>query len=200
MSKMNPSGPGLGRLLLAVFGTMLLVTATADEPEADGAWELSDLSLKLRARNTTSAYSTPVTKEMETLLLHTVDPDQPGVAFRCEKGKLFVILAVTPADLRKALREGVRRPRDAEVTYQIDAGEEVTEPWVSMSNGRLFMAHEFTSTSAIYHAARNGQTLVASVKGEDPVTIELPESDDELFDYYIESCKLDPEYNPNAGS
>jgi len=200
MSKMNPSGPGLGRLLLAVFGTMLLVTATAEEPEADGAWELSDLSLKLRARNTTSAYSTPVTKEMETLLLHTVDPDQPGVAFRCEKGKLFVILAVTPADLRKALREGVRRPRDAEVTYQIDAGEEVTEPWVSMSNGRLFMAHEFTSTSAIYHAARNGQTLAASVKGEDPVTIELPESDDELFDYYIESCKLDPEYNPNAGS
>ena len=172
----------------------------AEEPEADGAWEMSDLSLKLRARNTTSVYSTPVTKEMETLLLHTVDPDQPGVAFRCEKGKLFVILAVTPADLRKALREGVRRPRDAEVTYQIDAGEEVTEPWVSMSNGRLFMAHEFTSTSAIYHAARNGQTLVASVKGEDPVTIELPESDDELFDYYIESCKLDPEYNPNAGS
>ena len=200
MSKMKPSRPGLGRLLLGMFGTMLLVTAMAEEPEADGAWEMSDLSLKLRARNTTSVYNTPFTKEMETLLLHTVDPDQPGVAFRCEKGKLFVVLAVTPADLRKALREGVRRPRDAEVTYQIDAGEEVTEPWVSMSNGRLFMAHEFASTSAIYLAARNGQTLVAAVKGQDTVTIEMPESDDELFDYYIESCKLDPEYNPNAGS
>ena len=172
----------------------------ADEPDADGAWEMSDLKLKLRAKNATSAYSTPVTREMETLLLHTVDPDRPGIAFRCEKGKMYVIMAVRPADLRKALREGVRRPRDWELTYRIDGGETVTEDWVSMSNSRLFMAHNFASTAAIFHAARDGGTLEVTVKGWDPVTVEMPDSDDELFDYYVESCDLNPDYDPHAGT
>lgn len=190
----------VGSMLLGVLGMMTTPLAMADETEADGAWEMSDLNLKLRAKNTTSAYSTPVTKEMETLLLHTVDPDSPGIAFRCEKGKMYVVLAVKPADLEKALREGVRRPRDWELTYQVDDGEAVTENWVSMSNNRLYMAREFASTAAIFNAARDGATLTITVKGSDPVSVAIPESDDELFDYYIESCELDPDYNPNAGS
>ncbi len=200
MSTLKHFQLSVGGLLLAVLGTMISPPGLTGEAEADGAWEMSDLSLKLAAKNTTSAYHTPVTKEMQTLLLHTVDPDQPGIAFRCEKGRMYVTLAVKPADLRKALREGVRKPRDWELSYQIDDGETVTESWVSMSNGRLFMAHEFASTAAIFHASRNGQTLHVTVKGKDPVSFEIPESDDELFDYYVESCKLDPEYNPNAGS
>lgn len=190
----------VGKLLLVVLATTMSPFGLADEPEEDGAWEMSDLNLKLKAKNTTSAYSTPVTKEMQTLLLHTVDPDRPGIAFRCEKGKMYVTLSVKPADLRKALREGVRRPRDWELTYQIDDGEAVTEDWVSMSNNRLFMAREFASTAAIFNAARDGATLMVTVKGWDPVSLDVPESDDELFDYYIESCKLDPDNNPNAGS
>ena len=87
------------------------------------ALSMIQLVLKLKAKNATSAYHTPVTKEMQTLLLHTVDPDRPGIAFRCEKGRLYVTLAVRPADLRKALREGVVRPRDWEVTHQIDDGD-----------------------------------------------------------------------------
>jgi hypothetical protein len=47
---------------------------------------------------------------------------------------------------------------------------------------------------------RDGGTLEVTVKGWDPVTVEMPESDDELFDYYIESCGLDPDYDPDAGS
>ena len=104
------------------------------------------------------------------------------------------------ADLAKALREGVRRPRDWQLTYSIDDGAAVTEDWVSMSNSRLFMAREFASTAAIFHAARDGGTLEITVKGWDPVTIEMPDSDDELFDYYVESCNLDPDYDPNAGA
>lgn len=187
-------------LCLAVIAALVPFTSQADDAASDGAWEMSDLKLKLRAKNTTSAYSMPVTKEMETLLLNTVDPDKPGIAFRCEKGRLYLILAVRPADLSKALREGVRRPRDWEVTYRIDDGEAVTEDWVSMSNSRLFMAHQFATTAAIYHAARDGGTLEITVKGWDPVTIDIPESDDELFDHYIESCSLDPAYDPNAGT
>ncbi len=187
-------------LWLAAIAALLPFTAHAEDPASDGAWEMSDLTLKLRAKNTTSAYSMPVTREMETLLLNTVDPDEPGIAFRCEKGRLYVILAVRPADLSQALREGVRRPRDWEMTYRIDDGDAVTEDWVSMSNSRLFMAHEFATTAAIFHAARDGGTLELAVKGWDPVTVEIPESDDELFDYYIESCKLDPAYDPNAGT
>lgn len=187
-------------LALAVFAVLAPGVSVADQPDADGAWEMSDLKLKLRAKNTTSAYSTPVTKEMETLLLHTVDPDRPGIAFRCEKGRMYVILAVRPTDLRKALREGVRRPRDWELSYRIDEGEAVTEDWVSMSNSRLFMAHNFASTAAIFHAARDGGTLEVTVKGWDPVTLEVPDSDDALFDYYVESCDLDEEYDPLAGS
>lgn len=186
-------------LCLAAIAAVVPFTSLADDA-AGGAWEMSDLKLKLRAKNTTSAYSMPVTKEMETLLLNTVDPDKPGIAFRCEKGRLYLILAVRPADLSQALREGVRRPRDWEVTYRIDDGEAVTEDWVSMSNSRLFMAHQFTTTAAIYHAARDGGTLEITVKGWDPVTIDIPESEDELFDYYIESCSLDPAYDPNAGT
>lgn len=194
-----------GGLLLATLAVLLPGTTVADDAGADGPgtgefWEMSDLKLKLRAKNATSAYSTPVTKEMETLLLHTVDPDRPGIAFRCEKGRMYVILAVRAADLSKALREGVRRPRDWELTYSIDDGAAVTEDWVSMSNSRLFMAREFASTAAIFHAARDGGTLEITVKGWDPVTIEMPDSDDELFDYYVESCKLDPDYDPNAGA
>ena len=30
--------------------------------------------------------------------------------------------------------------------------------------------------------------------------VEKPESDDELFDYYVESCELDSGYDPYAGS
>lgn len=187
-------------LVLATLAMLLPGASVADDSGADGAWEMSDLKLKLRAKNTTSAYSTPVTKEMETLLLHTVDSDRPGIAFRCEKGKMYVILAVRPADLAKALRQGVRRPRDWELTYSIDNRAPVTEDWVSMSNSRLFMARRFASTAAIFNAARDGGILAITVKGSDPVTIDIPESDDELFDYYVESCKLDPAYDPNDGA
>lgn len=187
-------------LRLAAVAALLPFNVHADDAGSGDAWEMSDLTLKLSAKNTTSAYSMPVTKEMETLLLHTVDPDEPGIAFRCEKGRLYLILAVRPVDLSKALREGVRRPRDWEMTYRIDGGEAVTEDWVSMSNSRLFMAHQFATTAAIFHAARDGGTLELAVKGWDPVTVEIPESDDELFDYYIESCDLDPAYDPNARS
>ena len=186
------------QLLSAVLVATTSMATFAEEPAAESAWEMSDLTLKLRANNASSAYSTPVTKEMETLLLHTVDSDKPGVAFRCEKARLYVILTASPIDLSKALREGVRRPRDWELTYQIDDGDPVTEKWVSMSNSRLFMAHEFASTAAIFSAARDGGTLQVSIKGRDPVTIVMPESEDELFDYYIEKCELDPDYNPNA--
>jgi len=187
-------------LSLAMLAMLLLGAAVAQEPEPDDAWEMSDLKLKLRAKNATSAYSTPVTKEMETLLLHTVDPDRPGIAFRCEKGRMYVIVAVRPTDLAKALRDGVRRPRDWELTYRIGDAAPVTEAWVSMSNSRLFMAHRFASTAAIFHAARDGGTLEVTVKGWDPVIVVMPESDDELFDYYVESCDLDPDYDPDAGT
>jgi len=187
-----------GGLLLGILTTTLFSAAFADDTGADGAWEMSDLTLKLSAKNTTSAYSTPVTREMQTLLLHTIDPDKPGVAFRCEKGRLYVVLAVRPADLSKALREGVRRLRDWELTYRIADRDAVTGNWVSMNNSRLFMAHEFASTAAIFRAARDGQSLEVIVKGWDPVSIDMPESDDELFDYYIESCRLDPDYDPHA--
>ena len=191
------TAPGSGSRLLLTFAAML--ASGVAFAEDDGNWEMSDLTLKLRAKNATSAYSMPVTKEMETLLLHTVDPDRPGIAFRCEKSRLYVILAVRPEDLSKALREGVRRPRNWELTYSIDGGDAVTEDWVSMSNSRLFMAHKFASTAAIFHAARDGGTLEITVKGWDPVTVEIPTSDDELFDYYLESCQLEPDYDPNAG-
>ena len=91
-----------------------------------------------------------VTREMETLLLHTVDPGRPGIAFRCEKGRLYVLPAVRPVDLEKVLREG--------------------------------------------------GILEITVKGWDTVTVEMPESDDALFDHYIESCNLDPDFDPNAGT
>ena len=188
--------------LLAPAAIAMLLPGTyaaAAEPGAGEFWEMSDLKLKLRAKNATSAYSTPVTREMETLLLNTVETDRPGIAFRCERGKMYVILAVRPADLAKALREGVRRPRDWELTYRIDDNAPVTEDWVSMSNNRLFMARKFASTAAIFNAARDGGTLAITVRGSDPVTFEIPESDDELFDYYVESCKLDADHNPNAG-
>ena len=195
------------RLTRAMFAGMFAVIVSLVSPStvlADGhgestAWEMSDLKLKLRAKNATSAYSTPVTKEMETLLLYTVDPETPGIAFRCEKGRLYVLLSASATDLSKALREGVRRPRDWELTYQIDDADPVTENWVSMSHSRLFMAHEFASTAAIFNAARDGGTLQVTIEGRGSVTIDIPASEDDLFDYYIESCNLEAAYDPSAG-
>jgi hypothetical protein len=191
------AGPGP---LLCSLALLLAGVTMADEPAEDGHWEMSDLQLKLRAKNATSAYSMPVTREMETLLLHTVDPGRPGIAFRCEKGRLYVLLAVRPVDLEKALREGVRRPRDWPLTWRVDDGLPVTEDWVSMSNNRLFMARKPASTATIFRAARDGGILEITVKGWDTVTVEMPESDDALFDHYIESCNLDPDVDPNAGT
>ena len=37
-----------------------------------------------------------------------------------------MLLAVRPVDLEKALREGVRRPRDWQLTYRVDDSEPVT--------------------------------------------------------------------------
>ena len=187
---------------LACMALATPVTAVADGHEAEGAWEMADLELKLRAKNTTSVYSTPVTKEMETLLLYTVDPDVPGIAFRCEKGRLYVVLSASALDLSKALREGVRRPRDWEVTYQINDADPVTGKWASMSNSRLFMAHDFSSTAEIFNAARDGDggAMQVTPKGRDGARIAIPASDDELFDLYLESCKLNAGYDPRAAS
>ena len=186
------------RLLLVVFGAALLTSAAADDAMPDGPWEMSNLNLSLKARNATSAYHAPATKEVETLLLHTVDPDKPGIAFRCEKGRLFTMLAVRPSDLRKSLREGVRKPRDWTLTYKIGDAEEVTEEWVSMSNGRLYMAHETASTFAVFQAALDDETLTVTVKGKDPVSIDVPLGDSDLFDAFLDRCALDAEYDPKA--
>jgi hypothetical protein len=78
MSNLQRHQLAIGSLLIGALGMSISPLGVADEIEADGAWEMSDLNLKLRAKNTTSAYSTPVTKEMQTLLLNTVDPDKPG--------------------------------------------------------------------------------------------------------------------------
>lgn len=186
------------RLLLVVFGAALLTSAAADDAMPEGAWEMSNLNLTLKARNATSAYHLPATKEVETLLLHTVDPDKTGIAFRCEKGRLFTTLAVRPSDLRKSLREGVRKPRDWTLTYKIGDGDEVTEDWVSTSSGRLYMAHETASTFAVFRAALNGDPITVTVKGKDPVSIDVPPGDSDLFDAYLDRCALDPEYDPRA--
>lgn len=185
-------------LLLVVFGAALLTSAAADDAVPDGPWEMSNLNLSLKARNATSAYHAPATKEVETLLLHTVDPDMPGIAFRCEKGRLFTMLAVRPSDLRKSLREGVRKPRDWTLTYKIGDAEEVTEEWVSMSNGRLYMAHETASTFAVFQAALDDETLTVTVKGKDSVSIDVPPGDSDLFDAFLDRCALDAEYDPRA--
>ena len=185
-------------LLLVVFGAALLTSAAADDAVPDGPWEMSNLNLSLKARNATSAYHAPATKEVETLLLHTVDPDMPGIAFRCEKGRLFTMLAVRPSDLRKSLREGVRKPRDWTLTYKIGDAEEVTEEWVSMSNGRLYMARETASTFAVFQAALDDETLTVTVKGKDSVSIDVPPGDGDLFDAFLDRCALDAEYDPRA--
>jgi len=186
------------RQLPIIFGVALLTSAVADDAMPEGAWEMSNLNLTLKARNATSVYSYPVTKEVQTLLLHTVDPEKPGIAFRCEKGKLYTTLAVRPVDLEKALREGVRRPRDWTLTYKIGDADEVTEDWVSMSNSRLFMARETASTFAIFRAALGGDTITVTVKGNDPVSVDVPPGDSDLFDAFLALCALDPEYAPNA--
>jgi len=176
----------------------MLTSAAADETMPDGAWEMSNLNLTLKARNATSVYHAPAIKEVETLLLHTIDPDMPGIAFRCEKGRLYTMLAVRPSDLRKSLREGVRKPRDWTLTYKIGDAEEVTEEWVSMSNGRLYMAHETTSTIAVFRAALDDEAMTVTVKGKDPVTIDVPPGDSDLFDAYLDRCALDAEYDPKS--
>lgn len=186
------------RPLLVVFGATLLTSAVADDAMPDGPWEMSNLNLTLKARNATSAYHAPATKEVETLLLHTVDPDKPGIAFRCEKGRLFTMLGVRPSDLRKSLREGVRRPRDWTLTYKIGDAEDVTEEWVSMSNGRLYMAHETATTFAVFQAALDDETITVTVEGKDPVSIDVPPGDSDLFDAFLDRCALDAEYDPKA--
>jgi len=184
--------------LLSLVPTVCLSATAAAEPD-NAAWEVSDLELNVRAKNTTSVYSMPEKKSVETLLMYTTDRKKPGLAFRCEKGRLYGILSVRPANLEKALRDGVRRPRDWTLTVTIGNGQPRSEAWVSMQNGKLVMAHESGTTKELFRAARDADSVsVVTRKGKKPVIIELPAGNEAMFSDYLDRCDLDEEYDPDV--
>ena len=182
---------------IVAMAALLVVGAesAAQQPRVSGGWEMTPLNLKVKAKNTTSAYSMPDKKAVDTILLYTTDKKVPGAAFRCEKGRLFAILSMRKSDLGKALRDGVRRPRDWPLTVTIGDAPPVTEAWVSMQNGRLVMAHSAETTRALYAAARRGDVVAVKRKeGQDAVVVQMPAADSALFDDYLSACSLNPEY------
>jgi hypothetical protein len=168
----------------------LLLCASAGAADAihtDSNWNLSRMTLSSGGETKSRGFA-----------LHTTDSDAPGAAFRCDNGKLYAVLSVKAMDLRRAMSERFRRPRDREVRVRINNGAEFTEPWVSLFGGRMYMARRIATISRLFRAAMDGgHVTLARGRGE-PVAIDLPVGDRSTFDTFLRHCELRPANHPMA--
>jgi hypothetical protein len=170
------------------FLALLLLCASAgaaDVAHADSNWNLVRMTFVSGGEAKSRGFA-----------LHTTDSEAPGAAFRCDNGKLYAALSVKAMDLRRAMSERVRRPRDRDVRVRINNGEEFAEPWVSLFGGRMYMARRIGTTSELFRAAMGaGNVTIARGRG-DPVAIDLPVGDRSTFDNFLRHCELRPANDP----
>lgn len=170
------------------FLAFLLLCASAgaaDRVHTDSNWNLARMTFVIGGEAKSRGFA-----------LHTTDSKAPGAAFRCDNGKLYAVLSVKAMDLRRALSERVRRPRDRDVRVRINNGAELSEVWVSLFGGRMYMARRIATISALFRAAMDaGNVTIARGRG-DPVAIDLPVGDRSTFDTFLRHCELRPANDP----
>lgn len=179
--------PPASQNLFLAFLLLCASAGAADLVHADSNWNLARMTLSSGGESKSRGF-----------VLHTTDSEAPGAAFRCDNGKLYAVLSVKAMDLRRAMSERVRRPRDRDVRVRINNGAEFAEPWVSLFGGRMYMARRIATISELFRAAMDaGHVTIARGRG-DPVAIDLPVGDPSTFDTFLRHCELRPANDPMA--
>ncbi|MDH3619536.1 MAG: hypothetical protein OER91_01500 [Gammaproteobacteria bacterium] len=171
------------RIFIAL--TLLLATPelqSADTPDtADGAseWSWARMILVKRGR-----------KYDRGIALYMTNEQSPGVAFRCQRDKLYAVVSVKPVDFNSLLTEWFRNPAEWKVEYRIDGEPLRAETWVWAYRGKVFVSPPGDSVKDLFEAARRGATLKFTRRKGDPVSIDIPAGDPALFDGFISKCGL----------
>lgn len=156
----------------------------------DGSgWQASTMSLAYRGKQSARGH-----------VLFTTDTDRAGAAFRCHDGKLYAIFSLDAVPIGRYLVETRSRPKNVEMQVSVDDRVPRTETWVSLFNGKLYMARRISTTSELYRAATLGASIDIGREGRDRVRIDLPGAPRAEFEGFLERCDLDDRHAPWPGA
>ena len=178
----------LQRLATALL-ILNLPLAHAGEPQKDqvlgaevaraAAWGSSKMTLVVKGQKKDRGYA-----------LFTTDENSPGIAFRCDRKKIYAFVSVKPMSFRKLLGQWFRNPAEWQVEYRVDDDALRDETWIWLLRGKVFMSQPDGSANDLFRAAKRGSTVWFQRKHGDPVTIEIPAGDPARFDGFVEKCGL----------
>ncbi len=133
------------------------------------------------------------------LVLYSRDESEPGAAFRCDRGKLMVILAARPTDMREYLVDKpLRSAENLDVTITVGDEEPRQETWVAMYQRRLYMARRVSTTSRLFRAVVDGERLTLATPDDGAVALSLPPATPSLFETFLDDCELETRSDPYA--
>ncbi len=130
-------------------------------------------------------------------LLFTTDTEATGIAFRCEKGKMFALVSTRPVDFKRMLGLRFRGSEDWQVSFTLNGGDPQNEEWVQMYRGRIFMVKELRTTRQLFELANSQGSFDFTRKYGKPVTVALPAPEPEVFDKFLQDCQLQDKYLPD---
>jgi hypothetical protein len=129
-------------------------------------------------------------------LLFTLDSAANGAAFRCEKGKLAALVSSEPVDFKQLLQLRFHGSEDWPVSFSLNGAEQRNEDWVQLYRGKIFMVREIGTTKELFDLARQQGNVEFTRKYGKAVQVNMPPLDAEVFDGFLQSCKLKSKYLP----
>jgi len=153
--------------------------APTTEDDVASAWGSSKMTLIVKGRKRDRGFA-----------LFTTDDTSPGIAFRCDRKKVYAFVSVKPLSFRKLLGEWFRNPAEWKVEYRVDDDALRAETWIWLLRGKVFMSRPDESAYELFRAAKRGATVWFHRKHGDPVTIEIPAGEPARFDNFVEKCGL----------
>jgi len=172
------------QLCSLVLAATVFTWVPGDAPAEDvveRSWQISRLIMLNKGRRTERG-----------LAIYSTDTDRSGAAFRCDRGKLYAVFTLKGISILSYMTRRSARPRDVQMVLQIDDGETLEQKWVSMFNGKLYMARSRSTTSALYRAVVAGKPVVLTGPRRDPVSIDYPAVNQPQFDSFLSRCNLNP--------
>lgn len=129
-------------------------------------------------------------------LLFTLDSAANGAAFRCDKGRLAALVSTEPVDFRQLLQMRFHGSGDWPVSFSLNGSEVRNEDWVQMYRGKIFMVREPETTKKLFNLAKQQGSVEFTRKYGKAVQVTMPPPEPEVFDGFLQSCKLKSKYLP----
>lgn len=183
MILINRQQTSFGILLSALMFSLTFGAAFTSQANEPPAWKVIKIFQEKNSE-----------KHSRGMLLYTTGADKTGAAFRCEGGKLFAFMAVKPVDFRNILQQRSNDQRNREVSFRINDADLVTEDWVQLYRGQIYMPREVSTTHDIFRTSTTGATMIFTRKYGKTVTIPLPKLEEATANHFLEICKLKGRY------